>query len=760
MFELICLSWYFSMSFHRSGFVSAGSNAGHGATGGIGGCRSRKFYAVAHGFKQGIFATWTECQAAVSNCSKPKYKSFPTLTEAHRWLQSDHGLSADSYHVSKDCFSGSPALVTAPVRQVPKDESNPPKRSIARVTDPKTRYAKIGRDENDYSAGSSSPVYSTGDTDSRDSKSFPVEVRQKAFPSDVAGGYALLETSPPKNSGKGSVWTCEVLACDKSRTGLSVSGANADEAWRLGLLAALEAGAIRIKFHKGPGGLSAYSQLVRYLPLWRSQGWKTSKGVRIAGGDGNLERLYALLSRKHPCARGSEPKIDRYADTARRWLDLGDGPISELYARTAMKMHHPEKADLLRKRFLGGDDSLLQDHPPIMNEPAFSAWMVEQKRKFKSLMEVDALTQELFYERTEQHDPRWFEGRAYRGSASKAGSYTGSNKYEPFDTHLVHQTWEEYKEPDSERSIANMARGNLREPDARCRHREVRLRQIAEVEIPLAQAKRPGWKVSSVVWESYVGGVWLPTDPKLAGLACSDDGVITETWTWIRTPENQEPSEMNHLPNSKNRRNPFSFELDDRDDKRIRGTVTSLSFKIDAPSETRIETVRYLAEYKCPVPGSYERIPEYYADQVQYILGMRGLPYAHFGVWGEASFRFDRLDFDRVRFDFILDCMLRGQDQFFEAAVLKSYGISRYPEVSVDQVRHRLLLEEDEAFAEPRGSEEIPVEDCPSEPEEHEFQVNDLIQYDNPNQFVPSTPNSKTQNPKPRFVTPKEFGLI
>jgi hypothetical protein len=556
------------------------------------------------------------------------------------------------------------------------------------------------------------------------------ETAPKRVPSvdDVAGGYALLKTEPPKNPGKGSRWTCHVLACDRAKTGLAGTGPSSEEAWRNGLLAALEAGAVRVKFQEGPGGLKCYSQLVRYLPLWRSRSWKTCKGSPVLGGEGVLERLYAMLSRPHPFAKGVEP-TDGYSVKARRWIDLGEGPTAELLARR-VRVLWPDKADSIRKRFL--PDEIL-DHPPVLDEPRFSEWLEDQKRRFKSSMVVDAPAQELFYEHTEQHDPRWFEGRAYRGSASKAGAYTGSNKHEPFDKHLLYQTWEEYKPADSERSKANMARGNLREPDARCRHREVRLRQILEVEIPLAEAKRPGWKVVSVEWESFVGGVWLPVDPELAGLACSDDGVITETWTWMQgSPE----------------RSTWRVDLDDRDDKRVKGFVLSdLSDLVAKDLPTKVEQIRYLAEYKCPVVGAYERVPPYYTDQVQYILGMRGLPFAHFGVWGEASFRFDRLDFDRQRFEFILDCMLRGQDKFFEAAVLKSYGISRYPEVSLDEVRQRLLLEEDEAFAEPPSPEEE-VELCSD---------SETVPDEDPNQFVPTVSESVSTK---RFQTLDEFGLI
>lgn len=48
----------------------------------------KKFYAVRRGLETGIFTSWEECQKNVYGFSNPEYKSFQTLDEAKRFMDS------------------------------------------------------------------------------------------------------------------------------------------------------------------------------------------------------------------------------------------------------------------------------------------------------------------------------------------------------------------------------------------------------------------------------------------------------------------------------------------------------------------------------------------------------------------------------------------------------------------------------------------------------------------------------------------------
>ena len=47
----------------------------------------RKFYAVANGFKTGIFRTWADCKTSVHGYPGAKYKSFKTEALATEYLR-------------------------------------------------------------------------------------------------------------------------------------------------------------------------------------------------------------------------------------------------------------------------------------------------------------------------------------------------------------------------------------------------------------------------------------------------------------------------------------------------------------------------------------------------------------------------------------------------------------------------------------------------------------------------------------------------
>ena len=66
----------------------------------------RKFYAVANGFKTGIFRTWADCKTSVHGYPGAKYKSFKTEALATEYLRgftttsmsSSTGDNATAFH--------------------------------------------------------------------------------------------------------------------------------------------------------------------------------------------------------------------------------------------------------------------------------------------------------------------------------------------------------------------------------------------------------------------------------------------------------------------------------------------------------------------------------------------------------------------------------------------------------------------------------------------------------------------------------------
>jgi len=48
-----------------------------------------KYYAVAKGFKTGIFETWVECQAQVNNFRGASYKSFTSREGAEDYMKKE-----------------------------------------------------------------------------------------------------------------------------------------------------------------------------------------------------------------------------------------------------------------------------------------------------------------------------------------------------------------------------------------------------------------------------------------------------------------------------------------------------------------------------------------------------------------------------------------------------------------------------------------------------------------------------------------------
>jgi ribonuclease HI len=60
-----------------------------------------KFYAVAVGHKPGIYATWDQARAQVTDCKGPKYKKFPTLEEALTYMEA-YGHEAEKLNGTLD----------------------------------------------------------------------------------------------------------------------------------------------------------------------------------------------------------------------------------------------------------------------------------------------------------------------------------------------------------------------------------------------------------------------------------------------------------------------------------------------------------------------------------------------------------------------------------------------------------------------------------------------------------------------------------
>ncbi len=54
------------------------------------GSRKQKFYVVWQGRTPGVYATWAECQSAISGYPNAKYKSFPTRETAEEAFAQGH----------------------------------------------------------------------------------------------------------------------------------------------------------------------------------------------------------------------------------------------------------------------------------------------------------------------------------------------------------------------------------------------------------------------------------------------------------------------------------------------------------------------------------------------------------------------------------------------------------------------------------------------------------------------------------------------
>lgn len=65
----------------------------------------KKYYAVQVGKIPGIYGTWDECKAQTEGVSSAKYKSFPSLEEAERYMcetNNDGSDIEDTTTLSKD----------------------------------------------------------------------------------------------------------------------------------------------------------------------------------------------------------------------------------------------------------------------------------------------------------------------------------------------------------------------------------------------------------------------------------------------------------------------------------------------------------------------------------------------------------------------------------------------------------------------------------------------------------------------------------
>ncbi|KAK0425380.1 hypothetical protein QR680_009169 [Steinernema hermaphroditum] len=58
--------------------------------------KARGFYAVARGFKVGVYTTWDECKKQVSGFQNARYKKFPSIEEAQGFIEENTTLPSSS----------------------------------------------------------------------------------------------------------------------------------------------------------------------------------------------------------------------------------------------------------------------------------------------------------------------------------------------------------------------------------------------------------------------------------------------------------------------------------------------------------------------------------------------------------------------------------------------------------------------------------------------------------------------------------------
>ena len=61
---------------------------------------SKKYYAVQIGRIPGIYGTWDECKAQIDGVSGAKYKSFPSLEEAERYMNETNNCILDAEDIT------------------------------------------------------------------------------------------------------------------------------------------------------------------------------------------------------------------------------------------------------------------------------------------------------------------------------------------------------------------------------------------------------------------------------------------------------------------------------------------------------------------------------------------------------------------------------------------------------------------------------------------------------------------------------------
>ena len=94
-----------------------------------------RFYAVAHGLRRGVYASWAECERNVKGVSQARYKGFSSMAEANAFLADNAAAT------TAPASNSAPSTSLAPPRTGPTTAVHPVTRSVQprRVSPPLRR---------------------------------------------------------------------------------------------------------------------------------------------------------------------------------------------------------------------------------------------------------------------------------------------------------------------------------------------------------------------------------------------------------------------------------------------------------------------------------------------------------------------------------------------------------------------------------------------------------------------------------------------
>lgn len=302
-------------------------------------------------------------------------------------------------------------------------------------------------------------------------------------------------------------------------------------------------------------------------------------------------------------------------------------------------------------------------NPSYFESDEFKQWLEsETKRFYEWLGILDEETRRTLYEELEQKTEDWKACRQYVMTATSAQDATGSSPYNTREGFLLAKLYSHLKARNSQSELARMEVGNINEDEARNSCLSV-VAAMYEYDVASTvkrfydvfddrtkkrrRLERSEVKEMTCTSETFLGGIFFSEKEEFVGMACSDDGD-----------------------------NKFKEET-------IRGTNSCI-----------IEE-RFAIECKVPDKGFYKKIvPEYYKDQMQFIMGMKGIVYSLFPVLDlkPGVVRIRREDFSKVRFEHIVSSCKALHKRFVEGLVLRNVGLLHYPEIGVGDIVHRLTI--------------------------------------------------------------------